>query len=124
MKNTANTKVAEIQNILKGIGNTKFDTGGSADGGSTSKQVKAQDEVTEAVKRTTKARKEDKLTLDQQSAAMQNAVAPKSAKESYLAFQKGYKEQAENLKRAIIEKGVLSLEAIDKRISESIRRLG
>lgn len=37
---------------------------------------------------------------------------------------KGYKEQAENLKKLIIEKGVLSIEAINKRIDESLNRLG
>ena len=37
---------------------------------------------------------------------------------------KGYKEQAENLKKSILEKGVLSSETIDKRISESLKKLG
>ena len=37
---------------------------------------------------------------------------------------KGYNEQAENLKNSILKKGVLSLEAIDKRISESLKMLG
>ena len=37
---------------------------------------------------------------------------------------KGYKEQAENLKKSILEKGVLSPETIDKRISESLKKLG
>ena len=37
---------------------------------------------------------------------------------------KGYIEQAENLKKSILEKGVLSPEIIDKRIGELLKKLG
>lgn len=66
MKNSTDQAVDYIQKSLKKIGDTKIDTGGSADGGA-SRRTKAQKEQTAAVKETTTA-------YDNMAAAMQKAA--------------------------------------------------
>lgn len=73
MKETAKEAVGDIQKTLQKLGNTKTDSGGSSDGGA-SKRAKKQSEETEAVQKTTAARKEYNATLDQTAQAMQKAA--------------------------------------------------
>ena len=71
----SSTKVAvmSMQNSLKSLGDTKIDFGGAANGGAT-KRTKAQNEETAAIKESTQAYKDKKMTLDQQASAINTAV--------------------------------------------------
>ena len=74
MKESTDSAVDYMQKSLQKLGNVKFDSGGAADGGS-SKRAKHQNEETDAVQKTTAARKEYNATLDQTAQAMQSAAA-------------------------------------------------
>lgn len=62
--------------------------------GGTSRVAKQQREVTQAVKET-------EVAYDQLAQAQQKATAPKSARDSYLAFMQGYKQQAQQIQQQI-----------------------
>lgn len=106
MVSSADAKVKEINEKLRGI---KYDVGGStsvsADGGASKRTQKLKEEE-EQTKKTTAATKElrqakKELTLDQGQAAIQTAISPKSARDSFYAFQQGFKEQARQLESLI-----------------------
>ena len=76
MLDHTNKKVGEIQQSLQKIGNTNFGSTGSNDGG-ISKQTKAQNEFTDAVKKSTneikRQGKEGEMSFDQIAAALDKA---------------------------------------------------
>lgn len=76
MKKSADTAVADLQKTLKKLSDTKVDSSGSADGGS-SRRKKTNDEETQSIKNKTAATKEFTATLDQQAQAMQKAMGKK-----------------------------------------------
>ena len=76
MVQSTNSAVGEMEKKLKSLGDIKIDTGGSADGGSSRRTKKQQDE-TQAVKETVSAHKELVTTLDQEAAAIQKASGRK-----------------------------------------------
>jgi len=73
MKQSADTAVADLQKTLKKLSDTKVDSSGSADGGS-SRRKKSNDEETQSIKSKTAAAKEFTATLDQQAQAVQKAM--------------------------------------------------
>ncbi len=76
MVKSTNRAVGKMEAKLKSLGNIKIDTGGSADGGSSRRTKKQQDE-TQAVKETVSAHKELVTTLDQEAATIQKASGRK-----------------------------------------------
>lgn len=76
MLDHTNTKVKEINEALKGIGNVNFGATGSNDGG-VAKRTKAQEEYTESVKKTTaetkRMGKETEMTFDQIATTLSQA---------------------------------------------------
>lgn len=110
-KMTANTDaaVAKMQASLQSAGNIKFGSGGS-DGGS-SKRTKKQHEEAEAVKQTADAY--DKLAQSQQK-----STQVKSARESYYAFVRGYKEQANGIASLIRDFENTLTKTIQNRVAE------
>ena len=63
MVQSTNDAVGEMEAKLKSLGNLKIDSGGSSDGGA-SKRAKAQNEETAAIKESTKAYKEKKMSIE------------------------------------------------------------
>ena len=94
-----NTKLKE----LGGGKNVSVKSGGSANTTSTKQETQAVEENTAARKKNAQAAKEQAMTFDQMAQAQQKAAAPKSARESYLAFVKGYKEQAQQIEKQIAD---------------------
>ena len=117
---STNTAVENIKNKLKELGNINVNEPSSKSG---SNRVRKQKEETEAVKETTRARKELKVTLDQEAAAMQKASAPKSARDSFYAFAQAFKERRDALAQQIsaLEKTVNM--AIEKRTNNINRQI-
>lgn len=119
----ASTKVnvKSINDALKTIGDidTKLGSKGSKDGGA-AKQIKAQEELAESVKKTTseikKQGKEQELSFDQTERAKQQAI--KSARESYLAFVQGFKAQGEAIARQIKDAEAALNKAVENRVNE------
>ncbi len=119
MVQSTNNAVGEMEAKLKSLGNLKIDSGGSADGGA-SKRAKAQNAETDAVEKTIAARgkqikknQEVKMSYDQMQTALEKATRlpsemripdmGKSARDSYIAFMQGYKQQAEQVRRLMEE---------------------
>ena len=117
---STNTAVENIKNKIKELGNINVNEPSSK---SSSNRVRKQKEETEAVKETTRARKELKVTLDQEAAAMQKASAPKSARDSFYAFAQAFKERRDALAQQIsaLEKTVNM--AIEKRTNNINRQI-
>lgn len=108
-----NTKLKE----LGGGKNVSAKSGGSANTTSTKQETQAVEENTAARKKNAQAAKEQAMTFDQMAQAQQQAVAPKSARDSYLAFVKGYKEQAQQIARQIQEAENALNSAVAKRLA-------
>lgn len=100
MAKSMDAAVEQMKKKLAELGNTKVDFGGTSDGGAT-RRTRSQQAETQAVKETTQARKELKMTLDQQAQALQTAMQPKSARDSFYAFFQGFREQAQHLEQLI-----------------------
>lgn len=115
MAKSFDATIDNMKKKLQELGIAKVDMGGGTDGGSTRR--------TSAVQKETQARKELVATLDQQAKAMQEATAPKSARESYLAFQRGFKEQANQIAQQIREAEAALKQSVDNRISELNQKL-
>lgn len=114
----ASTKVnvKSINDALEKIGDvdTKLGSKGSKSGG-TSKQVEAQEELGKSVDKTTSKIKKQgevsEMTFDQMRSSIEKAIRvpsemrmpdmAKSARESFIAFQHGYKEQAQQIFQSI-----------------------
>ncbi len=122
MKSAANSAVEDLQKTLKKLSDTKVDSSGSADGGS-SRRKKTNDEETQSIKNKTAATKEFTATLDQQAQAVHKAMQPKSARDSYYTFTKHYSDQAKALEPLIqsFEQNLSAL--IQKRINEINRTI-
>ena len=73
MLDHTNTKVKEINEALKGIGNVNFGAKGSNDG-AVVKQTKAQNAETTALEKSNQAAKEKTMTLDQQASVINTVV--------------------------------------------------
>ena len=73
MVQSTNNAVGEMEAKLKSLGNLKIDYGGTADGGS-SKRTKKQQEETQAVKETASAHKEIVTTLDQEASIINTVI--------------------------------------------------
>ena len=119
--------VDHINAKFKELGNGKNVSakgGVSANATSTKQETDAIEKHTEAIKKNTAAKKENAqvasskpVTFDQMAQAQQTAVAPKSARDSYLAFMKGYKEQAQQIARQIQEAENALNSAVAKRLA-------
>lgn len=105
--------VDHINAKFKELGNGKNVSakgGVSANATSTKQETDAIEKHTEAIKKDTAAKKENAqvasskpVTFDQMAQAQQTVAAPKSARDSYLAFMKGYKEQAQMIEKQIAD---------------------
>ena len=132
-----NAKLKEL-----GTGSTASAKGGGS-ANTTKQSTQAVEENTDAIKRNAQAvsaaaaaasqqaatadkqikkNQELSMSFDQMAKAQQQAVAPKSARESYLAFMKGYKEQARQLE-PLISQAQRMMDAAVAKHSESIRYL-
>ena len=132
-----NAKLKEL-----GTGSTASAKGGGS-ANTTKQSTQAVEENTNAIKRNAQAvsaaaaaasqqaatadkqikkNQEVSMSFDQMAKAQQQAVAPKSARESYLAFMKGYKEQARQLE-PLISQAQRMMDAAVAKHSESIRYL-
>ena len=106
MLTDTNSTVDAMEKKLKSLGKLKIDSGGSADGGASKRTSKLKEEETQtkantqAIKENTAAKKEN-LTFDQRQKGLQTAMGVKSARDSYIAFMQGYKEQANQLTQLI-----------------------
>ena len=109
MADNFTSEVARMEQAVKNLGNIKIDSGGTADGGS-SRRTSKQKEEEEQVKATTQAYKEQRITLDQQATAMQNAIRPKSAEDSYYTVIKNMRENVALLAMEIKSLPNLSLD--------------
>lgn len=97
MADSFSEQVRRMERDLRSLGNTKQGTGGADSDGGSSRRTRALKEEEEQTKRTTQAIREQKLSLDQNAQAMQQAITTKSARDSYYAFFQGYKQQAQEL---------------------------
>ena len=104
---STNTAVENIKNKLKELGNINVNEPSSK---SSSNRVRSQKEVTEAVRETTRASRELKVTLDQQASTMQNAMRPKSAQDSYYTIVKNMRENLALLAKEIKSMPSVSLD--------------
>lgn len=124
MGDTFTSQVERMRRSLLELGNTKITIGSSVDGGSSQRTRRVREETAE-VEKNTRARKENVATLDQQAQAIQRAVAPKSARDSYLAFMQGYKEQARqveieisHLEYVMLNRQITRVRAIESQIEQ------
>lgn len=111
------TAVTNIKNRWGELGNMKVDLGAIASN-TTNTTARVRKSNVDTIKQETQAIREQTLTLDQQAQAMQRVTAPKSARESYLAFMQGYKEQANQIGNNIsaLERGLQ--QSIERRVQE------
>ena len=72
MADNFTSEVGRMEKAIKNLGNIKIDSGGTVDGGS-SRRTSKQKEEENQVKATTQAYKEQRVTLDQQAAAIRKA---------------------------------------------------
>lgn len=124
MGDTFTSQVERMRRSLLELGNTKITIGSSVDGGSSQRTRRVREETAE-VEKNTRARKENVATLDQQAQAIQRAAAPKSARDSYLAFMQGYKEQARqveieisHLESVMLNRQITRVRAIESQIEQ------
>lgn len=113
MTNDFDSAVDHINAKLKELGNGKNISakgGVSANATSTKQETDAIEKHTEAIKKNTEAKKKNAqvasgkpVTFDQMAQAQQTIAAPKSARDSYLAFMRGYKEQAQMIEKQIAD---------------------
>ena len=119
MVQSTNNAVGEMEAKLKSLGNLKIDSGGTNDGGA-SKRAKSQNAETDAVEKNIAARdkqikknREVSMSFDQMQTALEKATRlpsemripdmGKSARDSYIAFMQGYKQQSEQIRRLMEE---------------------
>lgn len=100
MRGYMDSAVKDIKTQLQSLGNVNINLGTASDGGST-KRVRQEQAVTQAIKETTAAKKEQKVVFDNVAAAQDKALNVKSARDSYYAMFEGMREQANHLKQLI-----------------------
>lgn len=111
------TAVTNIKNRWGELGNMKVDLGAIASN-TTNTTARVRKSNVDTIKQETQAIREQTLTLDQQAQAMQRVTTPKSARESYLAFMQGYKEQANQIGSNISALERSLQQSIEKRVQE------
>lgn len=112
MKTTFDSTIDGMKKKLSELGNQKLDLGG----GGSETRAKKQKAETQAVNETTAA-------YDKMASAMQNAARPKSARESYLAFMQGFKEQGNAIAQQIKSAEEALNKAIETRVADLTSKL-
>jgi DNA repair exonuclease SbcCD ATPase subunit len=111
MKTTFDSTIDGMKKKLSELGNQKLDLGGGSE-----TRAKKQKAETQAVNETTAA-------YDKMASAMQNAARPKSARESYLAFMQGFKEQGNAIAQQIKSAEEALNKAIETRVADLTSKL-
>lgn len=115
-------QIKVMEQSFNRLKNLKADFGESSGGSRRSASSKTKQE-TQAVKEQTQAVKEQAQSYDALAQAQQKAVGVKSARESYLAFMKGYKAQGEAIAEQIKNAETALNKAVENRTSELTAKL-
>lgn len=109
MANSFDSSIDRMKNKLKELGSVKVNVDSGSDGGST-RRVRTQKAEVQAINETVEARKRQIQTLDQEAAAMQRAMTPRTAQESYYTIIKNMRENVALLAMEIKSMPSMSLD--------------